>query len=202
MQQAEIFEKIYQDYVSQFSNVDLAGVQNRLGITVDGDTAIIPFYGIPHRISPQGVMDDQGQRPSHAVSVTLCQYVLLCPDSEPNDREWVTFKDFKDAAPYVGGFLNSAERPISRTFSNRLPDLEKASLELGGRNVTAEFSSDLAVRFDALPKIPVLLLFNDQDDEFPAQCSLLFQRQAANYLDMECLAILGLVLPEWLKKRS
>ena len=200
MQQAEVFEKIYQDYLAQVSQKDLSGLKDRLGITVDGDDAIIPFYGVSYRVSAQGIVDDQGRRPSHTVSVILCQYILLCPDTEPFGTDWVTYRDFKDAAPYVGGFRNNAEMPISRIFSNRLLDLEKACLELAGRRVNEQFSSDLAIRFDALPKVPVLMLFNDQDEEFPAQCSILFQRQAEKYLDMECLAILGLVLPEWLKK--
>jgi hypothetical protein len=204
MQQAEIFEQIYQDYLAQVAQVDMAKIKDRLGITIDGETAIIPFYGIPHRISPQGIEDAQGKRPSHAVSVILCQYILLCPENDlqvgQNNTEWVTYKDFEDASPYVHGFLNTAEKPVSQAFANRLTDLEKASQELGGGAVTGEFSSDLAVRFDALPKIPVLMLFNDQDEEFPAQCSILFQRQAEQYLDMECLAIIGMVLPEWLKK--
>jgi hypothetical protein len=45
-----------------------------------------------------------------------------------------------------------------------------------------------------LPRVPLLLLFNDADDEFPAACSVLFERRAAGYLDMECLAMLGMQL--------
>ena len=39
-----------------------------------------------------------------------------------------------------------------------------------------------------------IVLFNDADDEFPAQCSVLFERRAENYLDAECLAIAGRLL--------
>jgi hypothetical protein len=35
------------------------------------------------------------------------------------------------------------------------------------------------------------LLFNDAEEGFPAQCTLLFGQRAQNYLDMESLAILG-----------
>jgi hypothetical protein len=42
-------------------------------------------------------------------------------------------------------------------------------------------------------------LFNDKDDEFPAQCSVLFEKRAENYLDMECLAMLGMLFCEYLK---
>lgn len=52
-------------------------------------------------------------------------------------------------------------------------------------------SYDLAAQFVALPRVPLLLLFNDADDEFPARCSVLFQEHADRYLDPECLAMLG-----------
>ncbi len=42
--------------------------------------------------------------------------------------------------------------------------------------------------------------FNDADDEFPAQSSVLFQRRAEKYLDPECLAIAGRLLFTYMKK--
>jgi hypothetical protein len=47
------------------------------------------------------------------------------------------------------------------------------------------------VRFEALPRVSLLLLFNDRDDEFPAGCTVLFNRQAESYLDPESLAMTG-----------
>jgi len=35
------------------------------------------------------------------------------------------------------------------------------------------------------------MLFNDADDEFSATCSVLFEQRAENYLDPECLAMVG-----------
>jgi hypothetical protein len=45
----------------------------------------------------------------------------------------------------------------------------------------------------------MLLLFNDKDDEFPAQCSVLFEKRAEKFLDMECLAMVGMHFFEYLK---
>jgi len=44
------------------------------------------------------------------------------------------------------------------------------------------------------------MFYNDQDEEFPANCSLLFEKRARHYLDMECLAMIGMVLAEWLAR--
>jgi hypothetical protein len=65
---------------------------------------------------------------------------------------------------------------------------------MGGYPPDIHLSHDLSMTFDALPKIPLLLTFNDREDEFPAQCSVLFQKQTENYLDMECTAGLGNML--------
>jgi len=202
MREAAIFEKIYQEYLRAVSQIDLHRIRDRLGVAVEGDEVVIPFYGFPHRVSGQGIIDDQGRRPSHAVSVILCKYLLLCPDVEPTEFEWVSYKDYRDAAPFVGGFTNNAEKPISRTFSGRLADCQKACRLLNGRPVQTDISADLAVEFEALPRVPILMLFNDRDEDFEAHCSLLFERRAEKYLDMECLAMVGLTLAEWLKQRA
>jgi len=200
MEKAPVFDEIYKNYLADVSAIDLNLVNSRLGIEVDEDTAIIPFYGIPHRVSGKGIIDAQERRPIHAVSVILCKYLLLCPKREPPAAsEWVKYHNFKDAAPFAGGFRNTAEQPISRTFSGRPEDLKQACMALGGLPSEAPISCDLAIRFPALPKLNLLMLFNDRDDEFPADCSILFENHSDAYLDMECLAMLGMVLAVWLK---
>lgn len=199
MTSAKVFEQIYQDYLDQIAKIELSSVKDRLGFEMDGHEALIPFLGTTYRVSGKGVTDQNYEQPPHAVSVILFKYILLCPDEEPVGDDWVTYKDFRDAAPFVLGFLNSAEKPISRTYAGRMQDLEKAAAKLGGRHVDIGISSDLVMRFDALPRVPLLMMFNDEDEDFDAQCSLLFERRAQDYLDMECIAIIGMVLAEWLK---
>ncbi len=192
------FERIYKDYLRQVANLDIGSLKDKLGVEVKGDDIMIPFFGKPHRISSTGIMGPDGKRPSHSVSVVLCKYLLLCPESEPEENDWISYKDFKDAAPFVEGFRNNAEIPIARNFSGKIEKLKRASEELGGVAPEVELSYQLPIRFDALPKVPILMLFNDEDEEFPAQCSLLFQRRAQGYLDMECLAIIGWTLSDYL----
>jgi len=200
MKEAPVFDEIYEKYLMDVSAVDLSQVGNCLGITVDGNKASIPFYGIPHRVSGKGVMDAEGKRPIHALSVILCQYLLLCPkQAPPVTGEWIKYHNFKDAAPFAQAFRNTVELPISKTFSGKLDDLKNACMALGGQPGEAPFSCDLAIKFPVLPKVNLLMLFNDQDEEFPAECSILFEKHADAYLDMECLAMLGMVLVGWLK---
>ena len=61
----------------------------------------------------------------------------------------------------------------------------------GGTDAGIEARYDLAARFAALPKISVLLLFNDADEDFPPASSVLFEACTETYLDAECIAMLG-----------
>lgn len=202
MQQAKIFEKIYQDYLDKGMKLDMYRAKDRLGIKLDGNEAVVPFYGKLYRISDKGIVDQNGIRPNHSVSVVICKYLLMCPENEPTGSEWVTYKDFKDATPFAGGFFNNAEKPIAKHFAGRMTELERAIKALGGKPTEMDAAVQLAAVFEAFPKLPILLLFNDQDDEFPAHCSLLFEQRADKYLDMECLAITGLILTEWMTKHK
>lgn len=200
MEESDIFDKIYRTYLAGISSIDLEKAQKRLGIDAAEGVIRIPFFGGVYRVSSEGITDPFGHRPRHLVSVILCQYLLLCPQEEPPDSEWVTYKDFKDAAPFVGGFRANAENPIAALFAGRLPELETAARSFTGRPVDIGIASDIALKFDALPKIPLLMLFNDRDEDFPAQCTLLFERRAESYLDMECLAMIGWALADGLNQ--
>ncbi len=193
---SSIFEETYQNYLTQLAEVDLASVADILGIEIKDGEALVPLMGRTYRVSPQGVFDPLGKEPLHAVSILLCRYLLLCPEREPQGDHWVTYKDFKDAAPFVGGFISNTGKALEKEFSSRLGDLRGACQHLGAAEADLALSYQIVYRFDVLPRVPILLLFNDRDEEFPAQGALLFQQKAAGYLDMECLAILGWLLTD------
>jgi hypothetical protein len=196
--ESEAFERIYRDYLRQLAALDLSASSDILGGRADGNAVVMPFFGRPYRISAAGISDPSGSRPSHSVSVLLSKYLLMSPKNTPLDASWVSYKDFKDAGPFVGGFRNNAEVPLERTFGSNPAELQKRCGALGGVRAAEDFPYEVAVRLPALPRIPILLLFNGADEEFPARCAMLFERRAEKYLDMECLAIAGWALSAYL----
>jgi hypothetical protein len=193
-----VFEETYKNYLVQVGGLDLKLTAERLGIRLVGEEMEILFFGQLFRVSSRGVFDPEGREPAFAVRVALCRYLLLAPKTAPAGEEWVSYKDFKDAAPFVGGFVSNTEQALVKYFSGRLDRLKEACNKLDARPADLDLSYQIAVRFEDLPHIPLLLLFNDEDEEFRAQCNLLFQKKAERYLDMECLAILGWFLSDTL----
>jgi len=199
-EKSQVFDRTYEDYLSQIAGLDFNFIADTLGVKVDGGDVIVPFFGKSYRVSAQGITDSSGQKPHLAICVILCKYLLMCPMIQPLGGNWMAYKDFKDAAPLIQAFSNTVTRPLAETFAGRVAELEASGKKMGGYTPGEEFPYDLCLQFDALPKVPLLLLFNDQDDEFPAQCGVLFEKRTEKFLDMECLAMVGMLFFEYLKK--
>ncbi|HAY39712.1 MAG TPA: hypothetical protein DCY53_10520 [Desulfobacteraceae bacterium] len=200
VEKPSVFKETYQNYLDQIGKIDLDSRAEKLGGRIIKDEMILSFFGQPYRISSRGIIDPSGKQPPMGISVVLCKYLLLCPAILSLDKEWVSYRDFKNSAPLVHSFVNHTERPIARNFSNRLEDLAAACEKLGGKDPDLALNYQLIMKLYPLPKVPVLLLFDDIDEEFPAQCKVLFERRAEQYLDPECLAIMGTLLNNFLKK--
>jgi uncharacterized protein DUF3786 len=193
MKKAEVFEVTYHKYLEQIAGIDLLSRADILGGAIQDDTLVIPFYGAPHRVSKDGVLNASGQRATFAVSVLLCCYVLQCPEMEPDPGEWVTYREFKDAGPLTSYFTSNTNKIIETTFAGQIDLLKSACREMGGSAMQV-LAFDVAFMFQMLPRLPVFFRFNDKDDMFPAQTSILFRQSAEKHIDMECLAIGGTYL--------
>jgi len=193
MKKAEVFEVTYHKYLEKIADIDLLSRAGILGGTVQDDTLVIPFYGEPHRVSKEGVLNASGQRATFAVSVLLCCYVLQCSEAELEPGEWVTYREFKDAGPLTSYFTTNTNKIIETTFAGQIELLKSACRKMGGSAKRAP-AFDVAFMFQMLPRVPVFFRFNDRDDMFPAQTSILFRQSAEQHIDMECLAIGGTYL--------
>jgi hypothetical protein len=200
MEKEHVYEQTYNDYLSRIAGIDLKFVADKLDLQTSGENIMIPFFDKTYRVSAEGIADPTGRQPHLSVSVILCKYLLMCPMIVPLGGNWMSFKDFKDAAPLIQSFFNTVTLPIADSFSGRLAGLEIAAENIGGYPPADDFPYDLSLQFDALSKVPLLLLYNDKDEEFSAQCSVLFEKRVEKLLDMECLAMVGVLFCEHLKK--
>jgi hypothetical protein len=194
MAESAAYEDTYRRYLARLEDIDFTCLQERLGCEATGRSARVPLFGETFQVGSDGVVGPDGRRPHLSVCVILCTYLLRCPTAPPASRGWASFKDFRDAAPLTASFTNTVEGAIARAFARRLDGLRRAADTLGGRLPAEVYPHDFAAVIPALPRVPMLLLFNGADDEFPAACSVLFETCADAYLDMECLAMLGMQL--------
>jgi hypothetical protein len=186
-----VYHETYRHYLEQFKSMRFDGKEELLGITVDADAVVVPYFGQSIRLTADGLKNEEGRRPDFSDCVVVCRYLIMCPRFAPRQKEWSAYRDFPDAGPLTVFWSDTVEKPLARAFSGRVGALEAASETLGGSTPEMDIACDLCRCFIPLPKVPLLLVFNDADDDFPASASLLFEKRASTYLDAESQAILG-----------
>lgn len=194
MKKAAVFEETYTKYLSRLHEKNFADCAEILEVKQENKGLLIPFFGKNYNVSTDGIVNTEGFSTPFAVKVVLCQYVLMCPEKLIAEQPvLVSYREFRDATPLISYFTTNTNKTLEAAYSGRLEDLRRKCLEAGG---VKQYSTayDLSLSFTALPKIPVVLNFNDRDDELPAKCSVLFYSDAQYYLDMECLAVTGTYL--------
>jgi len=189
----EIFDKTYQNYLKQLEGIDLSGRGNSLGLEMTGDELLVPLFGIPYRVSSSGIISKKGLRAGFSESVVLFKYILMCPEILPDHSGWAAYHSFRDAQPLLDFFAREVTTPIEKHFAGRAADLVGAGKKMGGSIMTDRAAFDVSMEFEALSEVPLLLRFNEEDEDFPANCNVLFRSSVEKHLDMESLGILGAV---------
>ncbi len=165
------------------------------GELVDGSLGI-RCLGMDFLIGPEGDITTRGYI-NPWIRILLLHYVRTGGCGEPTGR-WVSFSELKAGLVKASSFHRDCEEPL-RELLDAAPDRTGAMLaRLGAEKVPSE-SADHAWRIMALPKVPVLILYwqeeKEQDLSFSSTCRILFDSSADRFLDVESLMFLveGLV---------
>ena len=119
--------------------------------------------------------------------IIIYDYVRRQGD-RPLTGEWIALGHFPHTASLVKAFQSSAEKKISESFKNDLDGLKRRCAGLGGGETEGKVKADYICRLDLLPHVPIYLHFWAADEEFDADCKLLFDGNAENHIDIEYLA--------------
>jgi hypothetical protein len=182
------------DGLRRLSRSALSTAAKRLGLQTRGPAVLIPFFDQVYRVEPDTILSSQGHRPTDAVAQLLRRYLLACPSVPEPEAALITFRELAGAGPLVSSFVGNTNKLITSAFASHIQALERACLQFKGRVRLNQAGYDLHAQFQALPGIFLQLQFNATDEQFPAQCSLLFNPSAGRCLDMHDLFILGTYL--------
>ncbi|MBI9089489.1 MAG: DUF3786 domain-containing protein [Desulfobacterium sp.] len=200
-EKAGVFKETYENYLQEISGLDLGRIAVILGGEIRDNGLLISYFNREYTVSSTGVKGPQGTTPGFAISVVLLKYILMAPEARPIPRgEWRSFKDFADAGPLVTYFASTATQVVERAFDGKVDLLFARCRALGAKASTFSSSYDLSMELPMLPNAPLVVNFNDRDEEFPSSCTLLYDRTVESCLDMESVAITGATLAGLLVK--
>jgi len=189
--------KITREHLREkIGNHDFEAIAPGLGLTyttINGMEALeIPYFERSVTMSRTGIVAGGTEELDPWDEVLLYNYIFFS-GSKPLSGEWVGLESFPNSLPKRVALEEGCHKRIYQYFAGARPELESACRRLGGIPVLNGHNGDLGFKFTPLPRMPLLLLFWDEDQEegFEAQAKILFDATALDYLDLEGLTFVA-----------
>ncbi len=189
MDNLKLFDEALPGLIFDLKRCDIASKAEILGIQKRGDLFVFDFFNEQIAFDGNDFFSTTETELTPALKTLFCQYILMCPENKiQGDGKLVTFREFSDSGPLFARFAANTGKIIQTSFAGKRDALSRRCLKLGG-NPLDNASYDISFRFRALPRIPVILNFNDSDELMPASAGFLYHETASIYLNLQSLSI-------------
>jgi hypothetical protein len=177
----------------RLENMDLATLALLTGGDVEGDEMVLTVFGAPVIVAGPGfeVLEANTREPAPINTQALVLYHLCTTDGSPVTDRWISFRELPDGGFYHQAFQGYTGNRLVREAGNDVERVRIAAHRIGGHEQT---TGDLGFRFEALPRVPLLLVYWLGDDEFPPRAHILFDESAGHHLPVDACALLGSAL--------
>jgi hypothetical protein len=135
--------------------------------------------------------NEAGSQPLSTFSQAVLAYYFHLSDGSPLTGKWIAFTELPDGQFYTQAFQGYTGQELVKTFGNDIDAFVRAAERLGGRR---EELGDAAFAFRVLPKVELLAVGWQGDEDFPPSYRILFDTAVSHHLSTDACAILGNML--------
>ena len=177
--------------------MQIEALAERLGgqlVKIDGDQALeLPYFDEILLIRPDQIIRANNEPLGRWEQVFIFNHMAQGGHHRPTGK-WKGLIEFPNTVSKIISMQDHVEKPLIDRFSGHAEQLRSAATAAGGREWHEKnLSADVVLRFLPLPRIPVLLLFWDEEQEegYRAEVKLLFDETITEHLDIESILFLS-----------
>ncbi len=137
--------------------------------------------------------DARSMQPISPFTQALILYYFTTADGAPLAGKWIAFSELPGGRFYNQAFQGYTGGELARHFKSDAQAFLAQAEKAGGIGLP-QAPGDAAFLFQALPRMPLQVVFWQGDEDFPSSYQVLFDASAANYLPTDGCAILGSTL--------
>ncbi len=177
------------------ASMEIEDLPERIGgeIIYDGEEKQLklPYFNSHIFIGKDKIKTENGKDLGRWEQVFILNHMAQGGKNLPKGN-WKGLQEFPNTISKMKSMKSHVEEPLCERFAGKVDELKTAALAIGGKDKLMENpSADAAFMFRPLPKIPVMLLFWDKEDDFEAQAKLMFDETIVEHLDIESIMFLS-----------
>jgi hypothetical protein len=181
-------EKRIEALFRDISKIDFSIIAKGIGATVEKDKLKVLYMGKKVSVSHSNF----DQKLNIWDMLLVLMYIKQAGKHSLSGK-WVAFRDLKDGIIRSESFHGACEVSLARMYEKNKEYFINKLNAIGAVTVSG-FSSEHSYVIHPLPKVPLLILLWTGDEEFGAECKVLLDATATDFLDVEALLYLGMEL--------
>lgn len=186
------YEQTYACIVPRLQTCNFPAAAEHLGFTlVSADTLSIDFLGRTYIITKEGVRPVDGREVQVNILSVLVYYTISQGAGEP-------LYDFCLMHHFSQGLCthNAPEpdwqtEPLRKEFGPSYRHFADTVTKLGLRYEGSRAPGEYTWKYRLLPKIPIKVVYYAEDEEFPWDIKIFYDKTAISFLNFEPLAVLN-----------
>ena len=175
---------------NKLRQADLADVCRKSGaVPVDVDTVRLCFLNRDYRIDRLAgavTLETETEPVPIAEKLLILHYLVTARGTPPGTGQ-ISFKEVPEGVVYYPTFYKRSIRLLLPKFGAAPANLISAAALFGGVDAN---QGDAAVTIQAFPKVAITWVLWRGDDEFPAEGTILVDRNIQDYLPTEDIVVL------------
>lgn len=179
------------------ASMRIEDLPNRIGGELKklGDEWVLelPYFSDTIMVREEGLSMRDGSPLNRWEQVFIYNHMAQGGRAFPRGK-WKGLEEIPNTVSKIKSMRQHVEEPLLERFRGRTEDLVANALSLGAVDVTRENQgAHAALLFRPLPRVPVLLIFWDEELEegFQAKVKLLFDETITEHLDIESILFLS-----------
>jgi len=183
------YNSIYENVSQKLITCDFSEAAERLGLSLQPDGGfVINFLGREYIINSQGVYPIDRNPVNINNRSVLAYYILSRGHGEPA-FSYVTLSYLAGSGINFGNIKWMTD-PLREIFEGNYQLFSDTMFKLGAVFGGILKSGGHSWLLNILPKIPLQIVYNEKDEEFPCEVLVKFDENASRYMEFECLAFL------------
>lgn len=154
---------------------------------------IVPFFKRPHVVSVETgeiYEQDTGHRSPLGVGTMIMHYLTFAQDITPSGR-LISLKEVPGGAIFFPNFQKVVIRTLAQTFGQNLEEFLQCAAKMGGEKIPM---GHIAAKFEAFPKVPLIITLWSGDEEVPDSANFLFDSTVEYFSPTETIIEYGYFL--------
>ena len=188
------------------ASMKIEDLPDRIGgklVNVGCETALeLPYFNEHIIITSDQITHKDGSAMTRYEQVFIYIHMTRGGSALPSGK-WRNLVEIPNTVSKIKSMIDHVEKPMIERFQGNPNALTQAALKIGGTDRHDEFpTSDVAMLFAPLPRVPVMLMFwdGDEKDGFGAEAKFSFDDTITQHLDIESIMFLSERLRELLCK--